>query len=202
VTGVACWADVALVLPGVTCAAAGGGFVYLATGRNGHVKVGFSRSPARRVMVMNGAATRSAFERTHGFDPGHAEVRVLVGRCSVAHERALHTALASEAVGGEWFCGPMSSALVSHLARVALPPSAAHVRSVGQKLLREACAARGAAERMAAALGVSPATVSIWRNGGASPAPRSPGARIHARRSGAAVWGHRAHGSRLGAWRT
>lgn len=170
--GVANWRDVQEKFPDVTCAGMGGGFVYLATGRNGYVKVGFSRSPLRRVTVMNGAATRRAFEKTHGFDPGHAEVRAMVERCGVSHESALHAELASEAVGGEWFRGHMSDALIAHLVSVAKQPEAAHVRSVGQKMLQKACSTRGAAERMANALGVSPATVSIWRNGGSSPAAR------------------------------
>lgn len=162
------WRDVQRLIPGLPDSASEHGYVYLATTKSALVKVGTSRAPHRRVSVMNGPATRRAFEMAQGFDPGHARVQVVVDNCGKLRERALHTALASELVGGEWYSGATISRIVGSLSAIATSDHG-EVLSQGQFLLKRHCDKRGAQKELARLLGVSEPNVSCWRSGKAKP---------------------------------
>lgn len=170
----ATWAQARMVVPGLPRLRAAHGFAYFASGSDGFVKIGHSKSPQRRVVIMNGDATRAAFQERHGFDPGRATIDFLVEGCGPVHERALQCAFEAEYVGGEWFRGAMVSAAVSQLLELAVDAvPVAH--NEGQRLLGAQLMRYGATAELARATGISGSRLSRYTNGHQNP---DTGARV------------------------
>lgn len=147
------------------------GKLYLATSGE-LLKVGYSKAPERRVSVMNGRATREQFRAVHGFDPGVAEIQVLIADCGHEHEWAVHDLLKNESRKGEWFDGYMARALVGLLFGAGSECRGTIIHNEGQRQLRTICAERGASKRIATALKINPAQISNWKNQGTKPEAR------------------------------
>ncbi len=90
-------------------------WLYLARGPERTVKIGYSHLPRQRVRALMLCDRAAQFGVA-----GEQRLRVIL-RGTKLQERALHTLVSHERVGGEWFRGPDTELLLALFCRVAEP---------------------------------------------------------------------------------